>query len=186
MTNRNLLVKGIEVIGILFAAFGGFLVGIAPPQAGDAKFAVGISSFLALIVLFTIVSLAKKKHRKLWIIAGLCLFVIAIAAAYYYKSVNDELTFEYPPGNNRVEHIAGIQKTEQAQKYANDHQGISNAQLLAKFGGLENKGKVWPDDSVNTARRKLISSYVILVLAIAGSIFAFVEGALGVGPNRGS
>jgi hypothetical protein len=109
-----------------------------------------------------------------------------MGAAYYYKSLYDELTFEYPPGYSKVEHIAGTEKTTEAQKYLNEHKGLSNAQLLAKFGGLENKGKVWPETSINSARRKLITSYVILVLAIAGSIFAFTEGALGVPPTRGS
>lgn len=184
--NRDLLVKGIEIIGVLFAAFGGFLVGIAPPQAPDAKYAVGISSLLALIVLFAIVALAKKKHRKRWIITGLVLFVVTMGAAYYYKALYDELTFAYPPGYSKVEHIAGTEKTAEAEKYLKEHQGLSNAQLLAKFGGLENKGKVWPETSINSARRKLITSYVILVLAIAGSIFAFIEGALGAGPTHGS
>jgi predicted PurR-regulated permease PerM len=186
LANRNIIVKGIEIVGVLFAAFGGFLTGIAPPQAADAKFAVGISSFLALIILFIVVALAKRRYRKVWIITGVSLFVIVIGSAYYYKSVYNELTFEYPPGNSKVEHIAGTEKTPEAQRYVSEHTGLSNAQLLAKFGGLQNKAKVWPDNSLNSARRKLVSSYVILVLAIAGAIFALTEGALRSGSTRGS
>jgi hypothetical protein len=177
--NKSLLTKGIEVIGALFAAFGGFLVGVAPPQAADARFAVGISSFLALIILFLIAALTKKKYRRVWIIAAACLFVVAAAGAYYYKTTYDALTFEYPPGSTRADHIAGTELTQSASEYKQQHEGISNAQLLAKFGGLENKGEVWPETSVNSARTKLIASYVLVVLAIAGSIFALTEGALG-------
>jgi hypothetical protein len=173
--NRSILIKGIEIIGVLFAAFGGFLVGIAPPQEADARFAVGISSFLALIILFIVTALSKKKYPKVWIIIGACLFVIAIGAAYYYKTSYDALTFNYPPGT----HVAGTELTPKAKEYKEKNAGISNEQLLGAFGGLQNKSKVWPEASVNGARTKLITSYVVLVLALATAIFALVEGSLG-------
>ena len=181
--NQKLLVKGIEIIGVLFAAFGGFLAGIAPPQAADARFAVGLSSFLALIILFIIAALSGKKYLRAWIIAGACLLVLAVGAAYYYKTAYDSLTFEYPPGNKEVEHIAGTELTRAAKTYKQQHEGISNSELLAQYGGLQNKGKVWTEDSINSARTKLISSYVVLVLALASAIFALTEGALGSTPR---
>lgn len=184
--DRSVLVKGIEIVGVLFAAFGGFLVGIAPPQTADAKFAVGISSLLALIILFTIVALAKKEYRTAWIITAVCLFMVGAGAAYYYKTIFDELTFAYPAGSTKIEYVAGTELTTAASDYRQQHQGISNAQLLAKFGGLQNRGKVWPEDSANKARRKLTSSYVILVLALATAIFALTEGVLGITPPSGS
>jgi len=182
--NRNLLVKGIELVGVLFAAFGGFLVGVAPPQAADAKFAVGISSFLCLIILFTIASLSKMGPRKAWVITAVCLFVIAVVGAYYYKVTRDSLTFEYPPGNANAEYVAGTELTPLAQAQKGLHPGISNSQLLAGFGGLQNRGKVWPDSSVNRARTKLVASYMVLVIALASSIFALSEGALVKVPSR--
>ena len=189
MVNSNLLVKGIEIVGVLFAAFGGFLAGIAPPQAADARFSVGISSFFALIILFTIAALTKKKYRRAWIITAVVLFIFSAVAAYYYKTTFDALTFEYPPGSTMVEHVAGTELTSAAREYKQKHEGISNAQLLANFGGLPNKGKVWTEESVNSVRTKLVASYVVLVLLIAGAIFGLTEGALGVlyspGRNRG-
>ena len=85
--NQSLLTKGIEIVGALLAAFSGFLIGIAPPQAADAKFAVGISSFLSLIILFIIVALTRqrKKYRRVWIVAGICLLVIYRLTAYTIK-----------------------------------------------------------------------------------------------------
>jgi hypothetical protein len=172
--NRDVLIKGIEIVGVLFAAFGGFLAGIAPPEEADARFAVGISSFLALIILFIVAALSKKKYRGAWILTAACLFVIAVGAAYYYKTTYDDLTFEYPPGS----HVAGTELTPEAREYKQRHEGLSNAQLLARFGGLPNKGKVWPEASVNSVRAKLIISYVVLVLAIASAVFALTEGVL--------
>jgi TRAP-type uncharacterized transport system fused permease subunit len=174
----NTLAKGIEIIGILFAAFGGFLAGIAPPQAADAKFAVGISSFLALIILFTIAALSRKRHQKSWVVTAFVLFIIAVGSAYYYKTLYNHLVFSYPPGNTQVEHIAGTELMPLAREYKKQHQSLSNSQLLAKFGGLQNKGSVWTETSVERARTKLIGSYMILVLSIASAIFALTEGAL--------
>jgi uncharacterized membrane protein len=175
---KNILVKSLEIVGVLFAAFGGFFVGIAPPQATDSKFAVGLSSFLALIILLAVAAATKRKYRARWILTSFILFVTSIAAALYYKVNYDALTFEYPPENTEVEHIAGTQLTPAAADYVRDHPGISNSQLLAKFGGLENKGKVWSIESINRARTKLTVSYVSLVLSISGAVFALTEGAL--------
>jgi len=184
--NQTLLVKGIEIVGLLFAAFGGFFAGIAPPQAADARFAVGLSSFLALIILFIVAAASRKtkKARRVWLIVGCVLFVVAILSAYHYKTSYDQLTFEYPPGAAAVEHVAGTELTPEALEYQQSHPGLSNSQLLAKFGGLKNKGEVWPAASVNRARIKLIGSYLVLVLAISGAIFSLTEGVLGQARQR--
>ena len=183
--NQTFLTKGIEIIGVLFASFGGFFAGIAPPQAADSRFAVGISSFLALIALLLIAGVSKqKKLRKVWLVAACGLSVIVVIAAIYYKTSSDALTFGYPPGSTVVEHIAGTELTAAAREYKEQNEGLSNAQLLAKFGGLQNKEEVWSAASVNHARRKLIVSYMVLVLSISAAIFSLTEGVLG-GSRRG-
>ena len=174
---KKILYSGIQVVGILFVAFGGFLAGIAPPQEADAKFAVGIASFLALIVFFIISAFMKKvEYRNVWTIGAGLLFIVAFFAAIAYKKTYDELTFEYPPGNRQIEQIAGTIFTSHAEHYRDSHPGISNSQLLAKFGGIENKQKVWTFESIVMGRMKLITSYIVLILSIAGSIFASTEG----------
>jgi TRAP-type uncharacterized transport system fused permease subunit len=178
---KNILVKGIEIVGILFAAFGGFLAGVAPPQAADARFAVGVASFFALIILFIIASVTKRKHRKNWIITAGVLFIVSIVSAFYYWSNSLELTFEYPPGSAQTAYISGTELTPNAREYVQQHQDTSKAKLLAMFGGLPNLSKVWPDESVKRARTKLIASYVLLVLSIASTIFALTEGVFSVG-----
>ena len=182
--SRNVLSKAIGVIVVLFAAFGGFLSGIAPPEEADAKFAVGLSSFLALIILLAIAALAKKKHSREWIIAACVLFVIAVPSAFLYWSNSVDYTFEYPPGSGRADHVAGDQLTPEARAYKGIHTGLSNAQLLARFGGLENMQKVWLPESIRTARTKLIGCYLLMVLMIASALFALTEGALGGGGVR--
>jgi hypothetical protein len=185
---QGILAKGVEIVGFLFAAFGGFLTGIAPPETADARFAVGLSSFLALILLLIIAALAQpqspKRWRNYWLGAAICLCALATLAAFVYKSYYDTLTFEFPPGSTKVEHIAGTELMPDAQLYKQRNPGISNAQLLDDFGGLENKGLVWTEESTRKARTHLIGSYVVLVLTLAGSIFALTEGTL-ARPQRG-
>ena len=52
----TLLTRGVQIVVFLFAAFGGFFVNIAPPDARDASYATGLSSFVMLIVLMAFAS----------------------------------------------------------------------------------------------------------------------------------
>jgi hypothetical protein len=56
---------------VLFVAFGGFLTGVVPPKDADAKFAVGVSSFVALIVLFLCSALSNKRSAARQVRFGL-------------------------------------------------------------------------------------------------------------------
>lgn len=120
----------------------------------------------------------KKRNKSWWLAAAAVFSVIIVVAAYYYKTNFDALVFEFPPGSIRAEHIAGTELTLDAKQYRKENPGISNSQLLFDFGGLQNKEKVWPAEAIGNARNKLIASYVLLVLAIAGAIFALTEGVL--------
>ena len=187
---QNILVRAIEVVGVLFAAFGGFLVGVAPPQAADSRFAVGLSSFITLVILLLIASLSRKKHRRIWILTAVFALILAAGTAYYYKSSYDELVFEYPPiGEPKRKYVAGTTLTPEGEKLKRENPGISTAKLVSGVGGWDLRGKLWPEASLNAARRKLVFSYVVLVIAFATSIFALTEGVLGdslnARPKRG-
>ena len=175
MKQKLLISAGCTVIGVVFAAWGGFLFDIAPPQADDNTFAVGFSSFLALLVLFAINAFATQKFPRGRIIAGVVLSGLLVVAGYYYWTTYTTLTFAYPPGNTKVDHVAGAELTPEAASYKQQHPGLSSAQLLAKFGGLENQYEVWPEASVNNARLKLVITYVGLVVALAGALFVLTD-----------
>jgi len=185
--NANTIAKGIEIVGFLFVAFGGFLTGIAPPEMADARFAVGVSSFLALILLFVFAALSKRhsqeRFRTYWIGAAVVLFVLSIATAFVYKSKYDSLTFKFPPNSTKVEYIAGTELTPQAQSYKQQNPGITKSELLDDFEGPKNIEKVWTEESIRKAKMYLTGSYVALVLSLLGAIFALTEGTL-AGPQR--
>jgi len=183
----TVLARGIEVVGVLFVSFGGFLLGLAPPEDADALFAVGIASFGALIVLLLVAAVTgqrtTRRRKNAWIGGSAVLFVVCLTSAYAYKSSCDALLFEYPPDSARAEYVGGTKLTPAARDVMKQHPGLSKPELLAGFGGLAHRNLVW-GDSVRTARMRLIALYVLCVLSLCGSIFALTEGAM-VRPDHG-
>ena len=62
MQTRRILGKAAQVITFLFAMFGGFLKNVAPPQ-GEGKFALGLASTLALVLLLLFTALPERNPR---------------------------------------------------------------------------------------------------------------------------
>src|SRR6266851_1024902 len=114
---KKRLATFIQVVVFLFAAFGGFLKNIAPPAQTNPKFAVGLSSFLVLILLLIVSAVAagspEKKARKTWITVGGVLFLVAITAGILYPWTLDKLTYAYPPPPDAPEawHVNGWELT---------------------------------------------------------------------------
>jgi hypothetical protein len=180
MDTKEILATAVEVISFLFVAFSGFLTKIAPPEA-DATFAIGISSFFALIVLLFAKALSKKLPRQkyifAWCIAALACFVAAVSSGFAYKGYTDRLTFAFPPGSIKAEYIKGTEMTPLARSYQS-RTGKTDAEVVAAFEGPANRDKVWFPQSIQRSRQILTANYVVLVLTMAGAIFALTEGVL--------
>jgi hypothetical protein len=186
---KDTLVKAVEVVAFLFAAFSGFLKNIAPPEEADATFAMGISSFLMLAVLLIISALAKGERKgpaqnRLWLGASGLFFVAAGTAAFLYKGDLDRLTFADPPESTRRDYLTGTVWTPAAQEYrrANPQKTVSD--IVADFGGHTRKELVWTLDSIQSVRMRCAIHYVALVLCLATTIFCLTEGVL-AGRERG-
>jgi hypothetical protein len=182
MTGKELLARGIEVITFLFAMFGGFLTTIAPPEETEAKFAVGLSSFSALIVLLFIAVFVKKwqqkKYQKIWLGVATFAFILAITSAFFYRSYLNQLTFPYPPENTKAEWVRGTELTPLAKEYQASLPAITPAELVANFGGMGNRELVWTQDSINRAKLILLVNYTLLVTSLALTVFCLTEGLL--------
>jgi len=183
-TDRSLLTKGIEIVGGLFAASGGFLIGIAPPEESDAKIAVGAGSFLAIIIWLLIKSAAQglpvKKYKKRWIIASIVLSIAFVLSAFIYKQKYDALVFWYPPERPERQIVAGTVLKPRALEYQRNNPETVNNNALLLFGfGPENKNAVWPEESVRKAKAWLVGSYLVTVLMLVSSIFTLTEGIFG-------
>ena len=179
---KTFITKAIDVVAVLFSAFGGFLTDFAPPGETDSKFAVGIASFIALIVLLLVSFLAKAKlpanYRALWLSFAVILFVLTVVFGLSYNKSLDELTFPYPPENTKAEYVRGSVLTADAQVYWSENPQKTTSQVVADFGGLPNRELVWTANSILEARLLLTKGYVLFVLTLSGTIFGLVEGLL--------
>ena len=183
MKSRQALVRAVEAVTFLFAAFSGFLKGMAPPEEATSFFSVGIASFLTLCIFLFLSARIKKKSRmagrRLWVGAAGALTVVALAAALLYWHNRERLTYPYPPENPEAEYIAGTEYTPRAAALAATAE-FSPSQIVARFGGLPNRHLVWSPASIERAKMILVASYLLFVLSIAGAVFSLVELGTGV------
>jgi hypothetical protein len=183
MNAKQVIAKGIGVVVFLFAAFGGFLKGVAPPGDADSRFAVGLSSLLALVALLSVSVVAQRKqvqyYRAIVLTAAVVLGMAAAVTGFIYKSDLVRLTFSYPPENPQDTYVKGTVYTQDAQDYLQKTANLTDSQLVAAFGAPPNSIElVWTVDSIHAARLTLIVYYVIFVLTIAAAVFALAEGLL--------
>jgi hypothetical protein len=183
-----MLSRAVEIVLFLFAAFGGFLTKLAPPDSlvggSNPVRLVGIASFVALLVLLLSVSLvrvSRKRYYRYWITVSVICFVGFIVLAIYYDSEFDDHTFKYYDGTQIV---AGQTLTSNAvankQEYERAHAGITltKAELLAKYGGKERVTSVWEEDSIRRVEQRLRFLYIATVICLAIAVFSLTEGVL--------
>jgi len=177
VTQKEYLRKAIEVVTFLFAAFSGYLKGIAPPEERSATFATGLASFLALVIFLLISGVSRgtapQKQKALWLRLAAALFVVCAVSGLAYKHELDQLTFPYPSDSDGAQYIAGTVPTQMAKPYFD--KDYSASQVVAKFGGPENKQLVWTQESINRAGMLLTTLYLVLVVSLAATIFSLTE-----------
>jgi len=178
----NYLTKGLEFVAALGAAFSGFLFNIAPPDETGVKFAVGISSFLMLLVFLFVATLtqreAKPENRKYWYIAAAVATALFIASAFTYRYNFERLTFLFPPDDeDQVRYVNGTELTKEGQVQRDKAPNSNRAELLDQFG--ENRRQaVWTQSSIDRANTILVVNYVIVVLTITLALLCLIEGIL--------
>lgn len=180
---KTTLKRGIQTVTVLFAAFQGFLPNMSPPEEILRSSAVGFASFLALFALFLTIALRKgvstPAARRLWIASALAL---AISSGFvfnvYLKNLN-RLTFEYPPGTESATlYVRGTELSEMAKRWKVENPNKSDSEMVFDFGGLPNKQRVWKEESIGKAKLLLTWNYILMVGALASSIFCLTEGVL--------
>jgi hypothetical protein len=179
---KRIATWGIEVVAFLFAAFGGFLTRIAPPDQTGASYGVGILSFLVLIVLLIVSALARQwpseTHRKRWIAGGVVCFLLALPGAVLYYGAWEQNTYSYPPEQPMVRHVRASDKdrTDLAQNWARQHPNEASPADLEANLPYE---KIWKPESIARANRRLLLTYGWVVLSLATAIFCLIEANAG-------
>jgi hypothetical protein len=174
---RKHLATFIQIVVFLFAAFGGFLGGIAPPAEAHPKFAVGLSSFLVLIVLLFVSAISQRvspAHSHRWIWAGAVCLVLVVVTGFLYPYMLSKYTYVYPPPPAEAVawRINGDEYAEGAKNFIKENPGTYSPGELE----LELPYKdIWTAESIAKAKMILLINYIALVLSIATAVFCLLE-----------
>jgi hypothetical protein len=176
---KKLLTSLIEVVTFLFAAFGGFLKKIAPPDEAGASYPVGILSFLVLILLMILASAGRDAQSRTalgrWRLAGVLLFVLAIPVCFLYPYLLSRYTYPHQsePGARQVS-APDEYLTADARQYKLANPAATPDDLSRNLPD----GDVWTKAGVERTALWLLAAYAWLVLALAGAIFCLLEANL--------
>jgi hypothetical protein len=179
---KKLLISLGQIVVFLFSAYGGFLKKIAPPDEAGTSYAVGVLSFLVLIVLLIIAAAARRapglKFRKAWLAAGVVCFALAIPSAFLYPRMLDKYTYPYPPEKPSESRVKGAdtELTQDAKEWIQENPRETSPGTLAR---KLPKDDIWTPASVEHARSVLLGTYALLVLSLATAIFCLLEANAG-------
>jgi len=175
---KGILVWAVEIVGFLFAAFGGFLTSVAPPSEIGAPFSVGIVSVVVLILLLAVSAIARQasaeRHRKRWIAAGLVCLVVAFPAAFLYYNALEQHTYWFPPNTPASRHIRASDQdlTDLARDYIARNPTDSCPACLELNLPSD---QIWKPEAMRSARNGLLLLYAWMVVCIAAAIFCLIE-----------
>jgi hypothetical protein len=194
---KAVLIKGaIEVVLLLFAAFGGFLTNIAPPGS-DVKLPLGIAQFITLCLLLYIsafsrysLSMNKRKYKKnygLWLIVAGIFLVLTLASAFVYFGQYEKRVIAKENWDVRL--VRGQLTDSSRAICAEEKIGDTNAcefELLNNFYTSNEvmNGKLWTRESVSAAKMRLLVSYIAFILSLSVILFAALELLLSKAPGK--
>lgn len=180
---KTIVGRLVQLISFLFGLFGGFFKTIAPPEEAAASFAVGLASVVSLLLFMVLAYVCKRwqkssRARNVLLAVAAGLAVLGTVAGFVYRSELSARTFEYPPGASRAEYIAGTELTEDASAYKAGNKSLTDSELVAKFGGIPFRDRVWPAPSRHHSATVLTGWYVAFVVSVFGAVFCLTEGLL--------
>jgi hypothetical protein len=179
----KILKSAVQIIVFLFAAFGGFLSGLAPPEETGVRIVLGFASFVCLILLLVVSALASALTKAVWVSLAIVTGISFVLATFTYQRQLQELTFVWSPSNTAYV-TGGDDLTPKAAAARQRDPSLSDYDLVAGFGGIDKnagidrRSAVWPQGAILSASRTLTFGYVWTVLSGAVAVFCALEAAM--------
>ncbi len=178
---KTILAAGISVVVFLFAAFGSFLGDIAPPKVADApgqNFALGLASFIALILLLLIQHVialwpTARVARLIWLVAAAIAGIAFMWIALSYRADYAATTFEHTQiaGKGRNRYLMGDQFTERGRKFDSANVSSGPDDLMTQ-AGVDDPSVIWTRSSILKAETRLVRQYQLLIIALCIALFS--------------
>ncbi len=176
----SLLKSRVVLVTFLFAAFGGALTLLLKIDEMQ-RYYIALSSLVALLMSLLLSFLLKgmvKKKQKLILKAVLSAgFICFIGSALYHTNLflNATIPYRYPVGSTSYL-VKANAYSKQGEKFREKYPSLADDQLLyMHLGGAPGKTFLWEQRDINANTFKLITSYIILLVFFAGSVFALLE-----------
>jgi hypothetical protein len=179
----KILKSAVQIIVFLFAAFGGFLSGVAPPEETGVRIVLGFASFVCLILLLIGSALASALPKAVWLSLAGVTVISFVMATFTYQRQLQEFTFVWSPSNT-VYVTGGNRLTPKAAAARQRDHSLTDYDLVAGFGGIDKSAgidkrfAVWPQGEILSASRTLTFGYVWTVLSGAVAVFCALEAVM--------
>jgi hypothetical protein len=184
--NGGLVGRAIQLVASVFAAFGGFLANIQPPQQAYRGFSVAFAAVLATLALLLLSALGRK-WAKSTIYNGLCLafgvvLIVGVAVAgVRYQDLTLMRTVDVGSGAKPQRMVIGTQLTGAAAEWINQNPcsiqnpySCSTQRLLTHFG-TDSIDLVWTKDSILESVKILNDVYLTFAVLLSSSVFVLGE-----------
>ncbi|MEP6681826.1 MAG: hypothetical protein ABJA35_01145 [Parafilimonas sp.] len=183
----GIIKNSIQLVVLLFAAFGGFLLNIAPPANGTVNLAVGITEFITLALLlfisaFTNFSLVLNKKRfkrnyRSWLIFSAVCFTMLIATSLLYFNNYGKLVLHVNKWDTTF--IRGELSPDAIQLCSEDKYSASQCenQLLKYEYGVKDveDGLLWTKESMHNNQLRLLLFYLGFIITLSACLFSLIE-----------
>lgn len=182
VSTKEILKSGVQVVLFFFAAFGAFLTNIAPPEETESSFAIGISSFGALTILFFVKStraVSNKLNPKLTMMIAFVFLITSVFLGFTYHKFYIDNTFVTIPAKydlgTPTYGIKGIvflpgKRDELEQKFKGD--------ITEMYMHHPSVGHIWTESSINTNKSRLVILYVLFSISTGTALFILIEGLI--------
>ena len=181
--------RAIEIVGSLFAAFGGFLYWVAPPMRNGLAFPVGICSLLSLGVLLTMAAVRQRglpiRARRAWLAAciGLIVLFVLSGASYWFSYDRLVIAKQLPDRDRLIRGTVLLDDVSRDLPAMEAYLGhtLSDRELVDNFGGdntQEPQVAVWTAGSIRLAELWLLLLYLLMGASLSAAVFCFIVGPL--------
>ena len=179
--------SSIQLVVLLFAAFGGFLLNIAPPSNSTVNLAVGITEFITLALLlfisaFTNFSLVLNKKRfkknyRSWLIFGAVCFVLLLFFSIQYFSRYNNSVVTVNKWDTKF--IRGTLSPDAIKLCADEKYNINHCEslLLEHEYGVDDieDGLLWTKESMKKNQLQLLIYYLSFIITLSACLFSLIE-----------
>ena len=184
MGNTSLIIRALEIVGIIVSMAGGFLSNVAPPSDNNIwlnQFALGIGFVIILTSLFIIWSLATYYANKLsimrWNMAALVSLAIFLSSGIYYFSLLNRYTYLEPQTKTHsITRVHGNELTSLAEVWRQSHPNPTKQEMLYSFG--YEHSAIWVEAATRRMEILLLVVYLLVVMSMALAVLSLSEGAL--------